>query len=288
MRERPWSPGDDWTPNERGLYLPPSTKARFDRPVAVDLFSGAGGFSCGFHQAGWHVVAALEFDTWAAMTYAVNLGQKGMKFHFDTPEREAKFDRDLRKHLNLKKSERKKAGTAKDIEAMMAGDGWISTYGGPGCEHFWIADAHNVTGAEILEAIGLERGEVDCVFGGPPCQGFSTAGRRDIMDPRNSLVFEFMRIVCEIQPKTFVMENVPGIVSMKTPEGIPVLEALAKIAESGGMGEWEAIRDMLAGTAGVGAAFKGTSGGRQSVKRARANAKSDRPDAQLSLEEALA
>ncbi len=58
--------------------------------------------------------------------------------------------------------------------------------------------------------------EIDGVVGGPPCQGFSLSGKRDPNDPRNSLFVEFVRFVRNIQPKFFVMENVPGLLSMKT------------------------------------------------------------------------
>lgn len=57
--------------------------------------------------------------------------------------------------------------------------------------------------------------EVDLVFGGPPCQGFSQIGPRDPKDPRNLLYKEFVRIITEISPKIFVMENVPNIISMR-------------------------------------------------------------------------
>ena len=49
---------------------------------------------------------------------------------------------------------------------------------------------------------------VDCVFGGPPCQGFSRAGRMDLFDPRNKLVIDFMKAVEIVRPSLFVMENV--------------------------------------------------------------------------------
>ena len=67
----------------------------------------------------------------------------------------------------------------------------------------------------ILSHIGSSR-EADLVFGGPPCQGFSNMGLRDTGDPRNTLVGEFIRIVKEISPKAFVMENVPGMNSGDT------------------------------------------------------------------------
>ena len=53
----------------------------------------------------------------------------------------------------------------------------------------------------------------DVVVGGPPCQGFSTIGKRLVKDPRNELVFEFIRFVSVIQPRVFLMENVRGLLS---------------------------------------------------------------------------
>ena len=55
--------------------------------------------------------------------------------------------------------------------------------------------------------------ECDVVVGGPPCQGFSTIGKRLAKDPRNELVFEFIRMVDTIRPKVFLMENVRGLLS---------------------------------------------------------------------------
>lgn len=58
-----------------------------------------------------------------------------------------------------------------------------------------------------------KRKSVDVIIGGPPCQGFSLAGKRLSDDPRNLLYKEFVSIVNELKPKVFVMENVPGILS---------------------------------------------------------------------------
>lgn len=60
---------------------------------------------------------------------------------------------------------------------------------------------------------------IDGIIGGPPCQGFSLSGNRDKNDPRNSLFMEFVRFVKHFQPRFFVMENVAGILSMKTKSG---------------------------------------------------------------------
>lgn len=55
--------------------------------------------------------------------------------------------------------------------------------------------------------------DVDCVFGGPSCQGFSEIGRHNPADERNSLLGGFARLVVAIRPKYFVMENVPGLLA---------------------------------------------------------------------------
>jgi DNA (cytosine-5)-methyltransferase 1 len=68
-----------------------------------------------------------------------------------------------------------------------------------------------LSAAQIRLAAGIGDRPVDCVFGGPPCQGFSMIGQRVLDDPRNSLVLEFVRIVAELDAKTFVFENVKGL-----------------------------------------------------------------------------
>lgn len=66
-------------------------------------------------------------------------------------------------------------------------------------------------GSEIVEVAGIGGRRVDCVFGGAPCQGFSLIGHRVLDDPRNRLVHDFVRIVAELQARTFVFENVKGL-----------------------------------------------------------------------------
>lgn len=77
----------------------------------------------------------------------------------------------------------------------------------------------------VVSSLGLP--EIDGVIGGPPCQGFSLSGNRDPKDPRNSLFMEFVRFVRELQPKFFVMENVPGLLSMRTRDNRPVSEIIS-------------------------------------------------------------
>ncbi len=80
-----------------------------------------------------------------------------------------------------------------------------------------IKDIRNVQSIQLLTG---NKG-IDVIIGGPPCQGFSMAGRRIrkkwafIDDPRNELFKEFLRIVRDLKPKIFIMENVPGLVNLK-------------------------------------------------------------------------
>lgn len=68
---------------------------------------------------------------------------------------------------------------------------------------------------KCLEQTKLKVGELDILDGSPPCQGFSTAGKRVMEDPRNQLFQEYIRLLRGLKPKVFVMENVSGMVKGK-------------------------------------------------------------------------
>ena len=123
------------------------------RPIAVDLFCGAGGMSLGFEQAGFDVVAAVEVDPVHAAVHEYNFANS--------------------------------ATLCRDISTL--------------------------TGAEIRKAAKIGKRPLDLVVGGAPCQGFSMIGHRALQDPRNALVAEFVRIVCELDARYFVFENVKGL-----------------------------------------------------------------------------
>ena len=126
-----------------------------DAYAFVDLFSGAGGITQGFWQAGYKPVASVELVPIASATHVRNF---------------------------------------------------------PNCPHF-CGDIREFSPAEWL--LKTDTSEVQVVVGGPPCQGFSVAGRRDPNDERNRLFMEFVRVVREVKPWYVVMENVPGILTMK-------------------------------------------------------------------------
>lgn len=92
----------------------------------------------------------------------------------------------------------------------------------PDCVATMRANGHRVLGGDIreiseeklLDQSGLNRGEPFLICGGPPCQPFSTAGKRlGINDPRGSLFMDFIRMIDYIRPRFFIMENVKGLMS---------------------------------------------------------------------------
>ena len=84
---------------------------------------------------------------------------------------------------------------------------------------------------ECLSMAGIEPGQLDILDGSPPCQGFSTAGKRIMDDPRNQLFREYVRLLQGLRPKVFVMENVSGMVKGKMK--LVFVEILKELKASG-------------------------------------------------------
>mgnify|MGYP001302469903 CR=1 FL=1 len=129
-----------------------------DSLKVIDLFSGAGGLSQGFRDAGFDVISAVEIDKNLSQTYKENFKKTKI------------FEEDITK----------------------------------------------VNSNDLL----VNKSNVDVVVGGPPCQGFSMSGKRIrgngifLNDKRNKLFKEFVRVIKDLKPKIFLMENVPGILNI--------------------------------------------------------------------------
>lgn len=98
-----------------------------------------------------------------------------------------------------------------DVRAAFDWDDWsVKTYRRNLGEHGFLADATQVTGDQLREACALRPGEeLDLFAGGPPCQGFSKQKRgAHLGDKRNEMVREYLRLVCELRPRCFLLENV--------------------------------------------------------------------------------
>lgn len=103
-------------------------------------------------------------------------------------------------------------------------------YNFPNCKTI-CASVTDMSGSEIRRLAGLGNKEIDVVFGGAPCQGFSMIGKRALDDPRNQLVFHYVRIVAELQPKYCVFENVKGLTLGKHSDFLK--ELIAALGEAG-------------------------------------------------------
>lgn len=92
---------------------------------------------------------------------------------------------------------------------------------------FFSNDIKDITDEEI-DAILTQYPEIDLFAGGPPCQGFSLAGKRDVTDQRNTLFHYYLRIARKVRPKVILMENVKLLTSMKEPNGCFVKDIIIK------------------------------------------------------------
>ncbi|MCT7981460.1 DNA cytosine methyltransferase [Laspinema olomoucense] len=233
----------DFVLSPSGLLLPQKCSACKSYPIVIDLFCGAGGFSLGFMEAGFQVAAAADNDVNAALTYMYNLGAYPCEFHYGNEADRTQLEKAAIRH---EKQNQNKWDSAAQVP-FISGGGWRSAHPEiPGCPHFYLGDICQLEGKELLGWLGLERGEIDVIIGGPPCQGFSRINRnRSPLDPRNQLIFEFARLICEINPKFFVLENVPEILKMTTPEGIPVLDAFCQCLDERGYSSYQALKSSL-------------------------------------------
>lgn len=93
--------------------------------------------------------------------------------------------------------------------------------------HFLSNDIKDISDEEI-DAILTKYPEVDLFAGGPPCQGFSLAGKMDVTDQRNTLFSYYLKIASKVKPKIILMENVKLLTSMKNPEGKLVKDEIIK------------------------------------------------------------
>lgn len=85
--------------------------------------------------------------------------------------------------------------------------------------------------SDLTNDLGVKKGDIDIVVGGPPCQAYSTVGKRLIDDPRGKLFQEYYRILNELRPRLFVFENVKGLLSM---QGGELIQTIIELFESAG------------------------------------------------------
>ena len=139
-------------------------------PYAIDLFCGAGGMSEGIIQAGFHILFSSDISEDVQKTYVNRHEQLGLIQNYNTY-----FHR----------------GDIREIDGQ-----------------FILDKIHNL---EFFKSNNKNiPNKIDAIFEGPPCQGFSRAGKRDPNDPRNLLFKEYLRVISQINPRYVIMENVEG------------------------------------------------------------------------------
>ena len=113
----------------------------------------------------------------------------------------------------------------KILAAFENADAAIATYnmnfGANICQN---VDLESCDFLQLRNELRLQRGEIDLIIGGPPCQGFTTAGNRFWDDPRNKLVQNYVQALEVFYPRWFMMENVEGILT--TASGTYVVECI--------------------------------------------------------------
>ncbi len=100
-----------------------------------------------------------------------------------------------------------------------------------GSEGLWRLDLSQIQPEALLERARIESSQLDLIVGGPPCQGFSSAGAKNCTDPRNILLQQFVAIVISLKPTWFIMENVEGLLTSQ--EGFYLIEAITQFLASG-------------------------------------------------------
>ncbi|MBF0243879.1 MAG: DNA cytosine methyltransferase [Planctomycetes bacterium] len=179
------------------------------RHTLLSIFTGAGGLDLGLEMAGFDTLAANEIEPHACETLRLNkqfcsIADEKELEHFIKTVLDQRCYQSLDKGSRelfvkrLRNSERRKfLQSANVIEG----------------------DIRGVDSKKFIEACGLKnQDELFCIAGGPPCQPFSRAGKRQAVDDAKNgdLFFHFVRVVKDIRPKWFIFENVKGLLLTKT------------------------------------------------------------------------
>ena len=93
----------------------------------------------------------------------------------------------------------------------------------------YAEDIKDFNAQKVENDLNIKAGDIDIIVGGPPCQGYSTVGKRLIDDPRGKLFQEYYRVLKEFNPKLFLFENVRGLLSMQDGE---LLKTIISLFES--------------------------------------------------------
>lgn len=178
------------------------------RPTLVSLFTGAGGLDLGLEDAGFETIFANEIEPAACETLRANrVLRRTPVAEFPAWFRDSVLSQRCYKGID----EDAKFDLSRRLRGALETD-----------EHYLTdaviseKDIRELSCDEILNSTGKKVGDIDLVAGGPPCQPFSRAGKRELVDCSDGQLFqEFVRIVDGLRPRWFLFENVKGLVIHK-------------------------------------------------------------------------
>lgn len=186
--------------------------------IVIDLFTGAGGLSEGFHEEGYKIVAQIEKEKWACETLKTRL-----IYHFLNKNNDLElYFEFLRKSFIYKTLDQDRMMIFKkypELKEKIDYEILNRKFGNPANDREATSSSDIIK--EIYASLKYNNAtSVDLIIGGPPCQAYSVIGRSRLKeaanrDSRNYLFYYYLNIVKEFQPKAFVFENVPGILTAK-------------------------------------------------------------------------
>lgn len=186
---------------QRGLVLQSS-----DGLSLVSLFTGAGGIDLGLEEAGFTTLVANDVEDYACRTLLANKERASPSEGFDSW---LKRQLDQRCYKSASQAELSELRTRLELNPLPTA--YLAEAA------ILQRDIRALPSEEILEVTRSKPGAIDLVAGGPPCQPFSRAGKRQNVETADGRLFlEFVRVVTDLRPRWFLFENVRGLAQTST------------------------------------------------------------------------
>jgi DNA (cytosine-5)-methyltransferase 1 len=174
----------------------------------ISLFTGAGGLDLGLEQVGFETLVANEVGAHACETLRQNKILSCLARH----EFDAWFTAQMKQRCYKGNSSFLGDDLRARLQLDLAGRAYLQK------ARIVERDVRELPSSEVLELAGAGKGEIDLIAGGPPCQPFSRAGKREAVNTNTGRLFkDFVRLVDEIRPRWFLFENVKGLTLTKAP-----------------------------------------------------------------------
>jgi DNA (cytosine-5)-methyltransferase 1 len=183
-----------------------SSESGDKKPTCVSLFAGAGGLDLGLEEAGFESVFVNELEETFHRTLVVNKALGTLSSEDAIEFLEEELNRRCWKNLSSSEIVEIKDRVLKKVRDHFLANAYLHQ-----------GDVRGLKGSFVLEKSGLKVGELDLLAGGPPCQPFSRAGKRETVGIADGRLFlEMTRLTTELKPRFVMFENVKGLAQSKT------------------------------------------------------------------------